>query len=94
MEDYLNILIIKVEGKGCSRCTLPSKELFFKVEGVKGVHVFGNKVAVIYNPKIISSKDIIEKSGVLKHYYVKVLMETSLPLNKVYSEAKELLLMM
>ena len=66
---------MKVQGKGCRSCVLPSKSLFFKVKGVKGIHVLGNIVALIYDRKETDSSRIVFESGVKDFYDVEIVSE-------------------
>ena len=64
MDQRVNVLVLKVKGKGCKGYIVPSKRLFLNVKGVKGVQILGYLVAVIYDENITSPSKILSESNV------------------------------
>ncbi len=72
MDQRVNVLVLKVKGKGCKGCIAPSKRLFLNVKGVKGVQILGYLVAIIYDENVASPSKILSKSNVHEFYNVEV----------------------
>ena len=84
MDEKISVLVLKVKGKGCRSCVLPSKRLFLNVKGVKGVQVLGNLIAVIYNSTYTSSSRILSESLVQEFYDVEIVSEEhNIPLSNI-----------
>jgi len=70
--------VLKVSGVGCEGCVAPSKQHLLKVPGVLAVHVLGSVVEVVYDESEVSLRELLGRSGVERHYVVKVLSDEPL----------------
>lgn len=62
-----NTAVFRVRGRGCAGCVEPIKIHLFKHPGVRGVHIRGYNVYIVYDPRY-SIEEIIRETGVLDYY--------------------------